>query len=136
MKRLLSFRLNGHEVSTEIEPHRMRLQVIREDFEMTGPKEGCGQGECGACTVLVDGLAVDSCIYPALEVQGRDVLTIEGLLLEGKRLHPIQEAFVSRGGIQCGFCTPGMIMRILHPRKAMCAELSPETSAGAPVMRR
>ncbi|RJR16898.1 MAG: (2Fe-2S)-binding protein [Desulfobacteraceae bacterium] len=110
MKKVLSFVLNGHEVSAEIESHKMLLQVLREEFQLTGTKEGCGQGECGACTVLVDGIPVDSCIYPSFEVDGKSVTTIEGLLGEGNVLHPIQAAFVAHGGVQCGFCTPGMIM--------------------------
>jgi aerobic-type carbon monoxide dehydrogenase small subunit (CoxS/CutS family) len=110
MKKEIQFTLNGHEVSLEAGSHRMLLQVLREDFQLTGTKEGCGQGECGACTVLVDGLSVDSCLYPVFEVAGRSVTTVEGLVGEGNRLHPIQEAFVQNGGIQCGFCTPGMIM--------------------------
>lgn len=88
----------------------MLLQVLRETFEMTGTKEGCGQGECGACTVLVDGMSINACLYPAFEVEGKTVTTVEGLIREGNRLHPIQEAFVENGGVQCGFCTPGMIM--------------------------
>ena len=110
MKKLIRFTLNGHEVSAEVESHRMLLEVLRNTFHLTGTKEGCGQGECGACTVLVDGLSVDSCLYPAFEVEGKSVTTIEGLVEEGSTLHPIQEAFVEHGGIQCGFCTPGMIM--------------------------
>ncbi len=110
MKRVICFNLNGHEVSAEVESHKMLLQVLREDFQLTGTKEGCSQGECGACTVLVDGLPVNSCLYPAFEVEGANVITIEGLVAEGNRLHPIQEAFVEKGGIQCGFCTPGMII--------------------------
>jgi carbon-monoxide dehydrogenase small subunit len=110
MKKLIQFVLNGYEVSAEVESHRMLLEVLRETFHLTGTKEGCGQGECGACTVLIDGMSVDSCIYPAYEVEGKSVTTIEGLVGEGNRLHPLQEAFVEHGGIQCGFCTPGMIM--------------------------
>jgi aerobic carbon-monoxide dehydrogenase small subunit len=110
MKKEIHFVLNGYEVSAEVESHRMLLQVLREDFQLTGTKEGCSQGECGACTVLVDGLSVDSCLYPAFEVEGKSVTTIEGLVGEGNALHPIQQAFVEGGGIQCGFCTPGMIM--------------------------
>lgn len=110
MKKIIHFNLNGHEVSAEVESHRMLLQVLRETFEMTGTKEGCGQGECGACTVLIDGITVNACLYPAFEVEGRTVTTVEGLLGEGNRLHPIQEAFVENGGVQCGFCTPGMVM--------------------------
>ena len=110
MKKEIQFTLNGHEVSVEAESHWMLLHVLREEFQLTGTKEGCGQGECGACTVLVDGLGVDSCLYPAYEVAGKSVITIEGLVGEGNQLHPIQEAFVANGGVQCGFCTPGMIM--------------------------
>jgi carbon-monoxide dehydrogenase small subunit len=110
MKKTIRFELNGHEVSAEVESHKMLLQVLRDRFELTGVKEGCGQGECGACTVLVDGINVDSCLYPVFEVDGKSVVTIEGLIGEGNALHPIQEAFIEKGGVQCGFCTPGMIL--------------------------
>ena len=110
MKKIIVFTLNGHEVSAEVESHKMLLQVLRDTFQLTGTKDGCGQGECGACTVLVDDKSINSCLYPAFEVDGKSVTTIEGLVGEGNKLHPIQEAFVENGGIQCGFCTPGMIM--------------------------
>ena len=110
MKKEIHFTLNGYAVAVEVESHKMLLNVLREQLQVTGTKEGCGQGECGACTVLVDGLSVDSCLYPAFEVEGKSVTTIEGLVGEGNELHPIQKAFVENGGIQCGFCTPGMIM--------------------------
>lgn len=110
MKKIIDFTLNGREVSAEVESHKMLLQVLRDTFQLTGTKDGCGQGECGACTVLVDGKSINSCLYPAFEVDGKSVTTIEGLVGEGNKLHPIQEAFVENGGIQCGFCTPGMIM--------------------------
>jgi len=110
MRKKIHFILNGDEVSAEVESHKMLLEILRETFEMTGAKEGCGQGECGACTVLVDGISVNSCIYPAFEAEGKSITTIEGLIEEDNRLHPIQEAFVENGGIQCGFCSPGMIM--------------------------
>ena len=110
MKKIIDFTLNGREVSADVESHKMLLQVLRDTFQLTGTKDGCGQGECGACTVLVDGISIDSCLYPAFEVDGKSVTTIEGLVREGNKLHPIQEAFVENGGIQCGFCTPGMIM--------------------------
>lgn len=110
MRKLIRFTLNGREVSAEVESHKMLLYFLRETFQLTGTKEGCGKGECGTCTVLLDGRNVNSCIYPALEVGGKSITTIEGLVGEGNKLHPIQQAFVDNGGIQCGFCTPGMIM--------------------------
>lgn len=110
MKKLITFSLNGHEVSAEVESHRMLLEILRDTFDLKGTKPGCGQGECGACTVIVDGVSVDSCLYPAFEIQGKSVTTVEGLIGEGNKLHPVQESFVAHGGIQCGFCSPGMIM--------------------------
>lgn len=110
MKRVIEFTLNGNAVSAEAESHKMLLEVLRDTFEMTGTKEGCGQGECGACTVLIDGISINSCLYPVFEVEGKSVTTVEGLIGEGGKLHPIQEAFVQKGGIQCGFCSPGMIL--------------------------
>ena len=110
MKRSISFTLNGRGISAEVESNMMLLQVLRDIFQLTGAKEGCGKGECGACTVLIDGISVNSCIYPAFEVEGKSVTTMEGLVGEGNKLHPIQEAFVENGAVQCGFCTPGMIL--------------------------
>jgi carbon-monoxide dehydrogenase small subunit len=109
-RKLIRFHLNGQPEEAEVASHKMLSNVLRDTFEFTGTKEGCGQGECGACTVLVDGESVNSCLYPAFEVDGKTVTTIEGLVGEGNRLDPIQEAFVENGGVQCGFCTPGMIM--------------------------
>jgi len=106
----MRFVLNGAEVEVEIAGAELLLPVLRRSLGLTGTKEGCGRGECGACTVLVDGRPVSSCLYPAREVEGRRVTTIEGLVLEGGRLGPVQQAFVERGGIQCGFCSPGMIL--------------------------
>jgi carbon-monoxide dehydrogenase small subunit len=109
VKRELELKVNGEEYTLEVEPHRTLLEVIRDDLELTGTKLGCGGGECGACTVILDGKAVKSCLMLALDAKGKELWTIEGLA-KGGELHPLQRAFVERGAIQCGFCTPGMIM--------------------------
>lgn len=110
MKVSVSFVVNGDSVQVDVAPHWSLLKVLRDILELTSVKQGCGEGECGACTVLVDGKAINSCIYPILEVEGREVLTVEGLINEDNSLHPIQGAFLEKAGVQCGFCTPGMIM--------------------------
>jgi carbon-monoxide dehydrogenase small subunit len=102
----VSFVLNGTRKRLVVHPLKRLLDLLREDCALTGTKEGCGEGECGACTVLVDGVPVNSCLVPAAQVGGARVTTIEGL---GGR-HPLQRAFVEHGGAQCGICTPGMIM--------------------------
>ena len=105
----ISFKVNGKEVSLTTDSGRTLLWVLRSDLGLTGTKYGCGQGGCGACTVVIGNRAVRSCITPIQAVKGREVLTIEGLAKDG-RLHPLQEAFAKHGALQCGFCTPGMIM--------------------------
>ncbi len=110
MKKTIRFTLNGQAVAVKAESHQMLLEVLRDTLHLTGTKYGCGEGECGACTVLVDGASVDSCIYPVFEIEGRKVTTIEGLVGDRNQLHPLQKSFVENGGIQCGFSTPGMIM--------------------------
>jgi carbon-monoxide dehydrogenase small subunit len=110
MKRTISFTLNGEPMEVEIEPHLTLLQLLRDRLELTGTKEGCGMGECGACTVLLNGKIINSCIFPAMEVDGKSVITIEGLMDAEGNLHPIQKAFVEQGAVQCGFCTPGMVL--------------------------
>jgi carbon-monoxide dehydrogenase small subunit len=102
----MRFRLNGKRVDAEAPPAKRLLDVLREECGLTGTKEGCGEGECGACTVLIDDEAVASCLVPFAQVQGRAVTTIEGLGGD----HPLQKAFVACGAAQCGICTPGMIM--------------------------
>ncbi len=106
---LLKMTLNGKPVQVDVDPGALLAHVLRDKLNMIGTKIGCGEGECGACTVLVDGVSVCSCIYPALKAQGCTVTTIEGLSSGGK-LHPVQEAFVDHFAAQCGFCTPGFIM--------------------------
>ena len=110
MDQILSMKVNGEAVAVRARGEWSLLRVLREELGLVGAKEGCGAGECGACTVLVDGKAVNACLFPALEAEGRSVLTIEGLAAPGGRLHPIQQAFVEHGAIQCGFCTPGMVL--------------------------
>jgi carbon-monoxide dehydrogenase small subunit len=105
----LAFTVNGEQVRATVSPAETLLDVLRDQLELTGTKRGCGEGECGACSVILDGSLVNSCLVLALECEGSKVLTIEGLAKSGK-LHPIQQAFVDHGAIQCGFCTPGMIM--------------------------
>jgi carbon-monoxide dehydrogenase small subunit len=101
--------VNGERRSLEVEAHRSLLDVIREDLELTGTKRGCDSGDCGACTVLLNGRPVNACLILAVQADGQDVSTIEGVAL-GDELHPIQEAFIEHGAVQCGFCTPAMIM--------------------------
>lgn len=110
MKKELTFTLNGEAINVEVDPQWTLLYLIREVLELTGAKEGCGYGECGACTVIIDGQAVNSCIYPVMEAEGKTITTIEGLASKDGQLHPLQTAFVNDGAVQCGFCTPGMIM--------------------------
>lgn len=108
MKRQLHVKVNGTEITREVEEDRMLLDFLREDLHLTGTKEGCGEGDCGACTVLLDGKSVNSCLYPALLAEGKEVTTIEGIEKDGE-LSEIQKAFIDHGAIQCGFCSPGMI---------------------------
>jgi xanthine dehydrogenase iron-sulfur cluster and FAD-binding subunit A len=105
----IELHVNGHKRTVESYPMARLLDVLREDLGLTGTKEGCGEGECGACAVLLDGELVNSCLVPVLQVDGRNILTVEGLEKNG-RLHPLQEAFAETGGTQCGICTPGMIL--------------------------
>jgi aerobic-type carbon monoxide dehydrogenase small subunit (CoxS/CutS family) len=110
MKESIHFKLNGKPVRMTVDGERMLLWVLRTDLGVTGPKYGCGEGLCGACTVLVDNEAVLSCQTPVREVSGKEVITIEGLAQNGE-LHPLQKAFIKHDALQCGFCTPGMILK-------------------------
>jgi aerobic carbon-monoxide dehydrogenase small subunit len=108
----VSCRVNGQAVVLEAHPMARLLDVLREQLCLTGTKEGCGEGECGACSVEMEGALVNSCLVPVLQAEGTEILTIEGLA--GKRLHPIQQAFLEHGGAQCGICTPGMILAAVN----------------------
>jgi carbon-monoxide dehydrogenase small subunit len=109
MGKRIQCRVNDDSISLEVEAHWTLLRMIRDELGLTGTKEGCGEGDCGACTVLVDGRAVNSCLILAIDVDGKAITTIEGLT-RGNELHPLQKAFVEKGAVQCGFCTPGMIL--------------------------
>jgi len=109
MKHLINLKVNGESYEIAVDSHRTLLEALREDLLLTGTKKGCGIGDCGACTVLMDGVPVFSCLVLAVEADGHEIMTIEGMA-EGPELHPIQQAFVEKGAIQCGFCTPGMVL--------------------------
>jgi aerobic-type carbon monoxide dehydrogenase small subunit (CoxS/CutS family) len=124
MAETVQFKLNGRPVRANVDAQRMLLWVLRYDLGLTGCKCGCGEGHCGSCTVLLDGEPIKSCQVPVKQVEGKEVVTIEGLAQNGK-LHPLQEAFAERDALQCGFCTPGMILRAAgllrqnpHPSRA------------------
>lgn len=106
---IVNARINGEDHELYTDPHRTLLEVVRDSIGLTGTKEGCGTGDCGACTVLLDGKPVNSCLVLIPEADGHEVTTIEGVATEG-RLHPVQQAFVSESGLQCGICTPGMVL--------------------------
>jgi len=108
-RRVVSLDINGHRYDLEVEPHRTLLSVLHQELGLTGTKQNCLEAECGVCTVLVDGEAVNSCIYPVMKAQGRQVTTIEGLATKAG-LHPMQRAFIAYDAVQCGYCIPGMIM--------------------------
>lgn len=106
---MMKFSVNGMDYEEEIDHRRTLLEVLRENFGLLGTHKGCDEGQCGACTVLIDGKEINSCLVLAASIQGKKITTIEGLA-QGEQLHPVQQAFVEYGAIQCGFCTPGMIM--------------------------
>ena len=114
MKHVITFKVNGDSFTLAVDPWRTLNEVLREDLNLTGTKLGCGTGDCGACTVLVDGRSVSSCLTLAVGVDGKEVTTVEGLAPSGEELHPIQEAFIKQGAIQCGFCTAGMELSALY----------------------
>ena len=110
-KKHVALIVNGRKVEAEVDHHMTLAEFLREHMDLAGTKVGCNRGECGSCTVIMDGMAVYSCTILAIEVAGRDVLTIEGLTDEG-RLHPLQKAFIEHDALQCGYCTPGMILSV------------------------
>ncbi len=124
MKQLIRITVNGQPVELAVEPYRTLLDALRDDLELTGAKKGCDRGDCGGCTVLLDGKPVTSCMMLAVQADGCAITTIEGLRTDG-RLHPLQQAFVDHGAVQCGFCTPGMVLAAVallnenpHPTEA------------------
>ena len=125
----VSFTLNGKPVSVEAHPMARVLDVLRQQLHLTGTKEGCGEGECGACAVLVDGELVNSCLTPILQLEGTALTTIEGVA-DGARLHAVQEAFIAHGGAQCGICTPGMILAAVSLQQRNPTATDDEIKAG------
>jgi carbon-monoxide dehydrogenase small subunit len=109
----IRFTVNGKPCAVQVPPMKRLLDVLREDLRLTGSKEGCGEGECGSCSVIVNGELVNSCLLPVLQAEGATIQTVEGLANNGQ-LHPLQQAFLACGGAQCGICTPGMLMAASH----------------------
>ena len=109
MKHPIQLTVNGESSDLHVEPYTSLLDALRDELYLTGTKKGCDEGDCGACTVILDGKVVTSCLVLAMDAKGRDVLTVEGVA-QGDKLHPVQRAFLEQGGVQCGFCTPGLIM--------------------------
>ncbi len=107
---VIQIAVNGDSHTLAVAPHWTLVEVLREHLRLTGTKQGCGTGDCGACTVLLDGRSINSCLTLAVEADGREITTIEGIAPSGDELHPIQDAFIAHGATQCGFCTPGMVM--------------------------
>lgn len=126
---MIGCKINGKARRLNVHPMKRVLDVLREELGLTGTKEGCGEGECGACTVLIDGAPVNSCLVPAAHLDGAEVVTIEGVGA-GDTLHPLQNGFVVQGGAQCGICTPGMIMAALDLPKRASAQQMQEALAG------
>lgn len=113
-RKTIQFKINGEEREIDVLPHRTLLDTLRTDVGLTGSKKGCDVGECGSCTVLLDGAPVNSCLVLGMEAEGRHIVTIEGLQTSPERVHPLQEHFMQSGAAQCGFCTPGILMMADH----------------------
>jgi len=125
----ITFTVNGSPETVTAHPLSRLLDVVRQQLHLTGTKEGCGEGECGACAMLLDGELVNSCLVPVLQAEGRSVTTIEGVA-EGERLHAVQEAFIAHGGAQCGICTPGMILAAISLQRQLPNATDDEIRAG------
>lgn len=110
----LSFNVNGENVRVDAYPFARLLDVLREELRLTGTKEGCGEGECGACSIILDGELVNSCLVPVAQVEGSKITTIEGVAVSAEKIHEVQDAFIRHGGAQCGICTPGMILAAVN----------------------
>jgi aerobic-type carbon monoxide dehydrogenase small subunit (CoxS/CutS family) len=126
---MIACKVNGKARRLDVHPMKRVLDVLREDLGLTGTKEGCGEGECGACTVLIDDVPVNACLVPAAHLDGVELTTIEGIGSETK-LHPLQESFAAHGGAQCGICTPGMIMASLHLTRRATVQQVQDALAG------
>jgi aerobic-type carbon monoxide dehydrogenase small subunit (CoxS/CutS family) len=129
MASTIKFRVNGQSHTVTTDPQRPLLEVLREDLKLTGTKYGCGEGQCRACTVLVNGKAVTSCVTPVGDMENQSITTIEGLA-KGEHLHPVQEAFLVEGGFQCGYCTPGMILGVVALFKENASPTEEDIKAG------
>jgi carbon-monoxide dehydrogenase small subunit len=130
MKHVIRLTVNGHEYEVAVDSWRTLNEVIREQLGLTGTKLGCGSGDCGACTVIMDGRTVTSCLTLAVEADGSKIMTIEGLAPNGDELHPIQEAFIEKGAVQCGYCTPGMELAALNLLKSNPSPTEEEIRGG------
>ncbi|MBN2333377.1 MAG: (2Fe-2S)-binding protein [Deltaproteobacteria bacterium] len=130
MKQVITLNINGDCYELAVHPWRTLNEVLREDLKLTGTKLGCGTGDCGACTVLIDGKSVSSCLTLAVEAVDRRITTIEGMAPNSEELHPIQESFIEKGAIQCGYCTPGMIMSSAYLLKQNPQPTEKEIRAG------
>ena len=126
----VKFQVNGRVVEPDVSPWRRLLDVLREDLHLTGTKEGCGEGECGACTVMIDGQIVNSCLVPVAQVEGCEIKTIEGIAFSESQLHAVQQAFIECGGAQCGICTPGMVIAAVNLLEKTPKPTEPEIRNG------
>ena len=129
MKRIVQLTVNGRHQEVAVSPNRTLLALLREDLDLIGTKEGCSEGDCGACLVLLDGIPVNACLTLALEAEGRRVTTIEGIA-QGTVLHPVQQAFLEAGSVQCGFCTPGMVLAAITLLEQVPAPTAAQVRAG------